>query len=286
MLSDLSHCFHLKYLKWTIITLAFNRWTDSITLKSVCLLAWSSKPPTAGDSSHNPGQQGTKRARDYKTGGLAGPSGHLRYGSRVSVTLRELSKFLGGPRWQTWWGFSAAHHAASNAGISNMLSPWCIPWRYKVGKLHRKQGHPANQVDWFWVRESHEEISLHNIVWYVLFPKSWQTCFGIANLHMRWNLFPSGTMEYYPPEYKIKGKYHGKSAVVWSLGVILFTMLCGRFPTSDDLHKTKLHLWTEPGLSKGEIFTTRKVWIKCSSRSNLTAYCDMTEWIRCKSWRS
>ncbi|ROI81995.1 Serine/threonine-protein kinase pim-1 [Anabarilius grahami] len=58
------------------------------------------------------------------------------------------------------------------------------------------------------------------------------------------------TMEYYPPEYKIKIKYHGKSAVVWSLGVILFTMLCGRFPTSDDLHKTKLHLWSEPGLSK------------------------------------
>lgn len=201
---------------------------------------------------------------------MAGPSGQLRNGSRVSVTLRELSKFLGGPRWQAWWGFSAAHHAASNAGSSHMLSPWCIPWRYKVGKLHREQGHPASQVDWFWVRESHEEICLHNIVWYVLFPQSWQTCFGNANSHIRWNLFPPGTMEYYPPEYKIKGKYHGKSAVVWSLGVILFTMLCGRFPTSDDLHKTKLHLWSEPGLSKGEIFTTRKEdWFQSSYKSNV-----------------
>ncbi|XP_051771298.1 serine/threonine-protein kinase pim-2-like [Ctenopharyngodon idella] len=75
--------------------------------------------------------------------------------------------------------------------------------------------------------------------------------FGCGNL-MRKSAYTTlyGTMEYYPPEYKIKGKYHGKSAVVWSLGVILFTMLCGRFPTSDDLHKTKLHLWSEPGLSK------------------------------------
>ncbi|KAK2901245.1 hypothetical protein Q8A67_009360 [Cirrhinus molitorella] len=59
-----------------------------------------------------------------------------------------------------------------------------------------------------------------------------------------------GTMEYYPPEYRIKGKYHAKSAMSWSLGVILFTMLCGRFPTGEDLQKTELNLWSEPGLSE------------------------------------
>lgn len=63
-------------------------------------------------------------------------------------------------------------------------------------------------------------------------------------------------MEYYPPEYRVKGKYHAKSAMSWSLGVILFTMLCGRFPTDNDLQKTELNLWSEPGLSKGELFIT------------------------------
>ncbi|RXN28460.1 serine threonine- kinase pim-2-like protein [Labeo rohita] len=57
-------------------------------------------------------------------------------------------------------------------------------------------------------------------------------------------------MEYYPPEFRVKGKYHAKSALSWSLGVILFTMLCGHFPTAEDLQKTELKLWSEPGLSK------------------------------------
>uniref|UniRef100_A0A8C1XWF8 non-specific serine/threonine protein kinase n=1 Tax=Cyprinus carpio TaxID=7962 RepID=A0A8C1XWF8_CYPCA len=59
-----------------------------------------------------------------------------------------------------------------------------------------------------------------------------------------------GTMEYYPPEYRVKGKYHAKSAMSWSLGVILFAMLFGHFPTGEDLQKTKLNLWSEPRLSK------------------------------------
>ncbi|KAK2911412.1 hypothetical protein Q8A67_003545 [Cirrhinus molitorella] len=60
-----------------------------------------------------------------------------------------------------------------------------------------------------------------------------------------------GTMEYYPPEYRTMGKYHAKSAMSWSVGVILFMMLCGRFPTGEDLQKTKLNLWSEPGVSEG-----------------------------------
>lgn len=63
-------------------------------------------------------------------------------------------------------------------------------------------------------------------------------------------------MEYYPPEYRVKGKYHAKSAMSWSLGVILFAMLFGHFPTGEDLQKTKLNLWSEPRLSKGELFIT------------------------------
>ncbi|RXN16704.1 serine threonine- kinase pim-2-like protein [Labeo rohita] len=75
--------------------------------------------------------------------------------------------------------------------------------------------------------------------------------FGCGDL-MRKSAYTTlyGTMEYYPPEYKVKGKYYAKSALSWSLGVILFTMLCGRFPTAEDLQKTELKLWSEPGLSK------------------------------------
>ncbi|RXN28659.1 serine threonine- kinase pim-2-like protein [Labeo rohita] len=75
--------------------------------------------------------------------------------------------------------------------------------------------------------------------------------FGCGDL-MRKSAYTTlyGTMEYYPPEFRVKGKYHAKSALSWSLGVILFTMLCGRFPTAEDLQKTELKLWSEPGLSK------------------------------------
>ncbi|RXN34787.1 serine threonine- kinase pim-2-like protein [Labeo rohita] len=75
--------------------------------------------------------------------------------------------------------------------------------------------------------------------------------FGCGDL-MRKSAYTTlyGTMEYYPPEYRIKGKYHAKPAMSWSLGVILFTMLCGRFPTGEDLQKTELNLWSEPRLSE------------------------------------
>uniref|UniRef100_A0A672SCH6 non-specific serine/threonine protein kinase n=1 Tax=Sinocyclocheilus grahami TaxID=75366 RepID=A0A672SCH6_SINGR len=40
-----------------------------------------------------------------------------------------------------------------------------------------------------------------------------------------------GTAVYSPPEYHSRGKYYGRPATVWSPGVLMFTMLCGRFPS-------------------------------------------------------
>ncbi|XP_016118217.1 serine/threonine-protein kinase pim-1-like [Sinocyclocheilus grahami] len=58
-----------------------------------------------------------------------------------------------------------------------------------------------------------------------------------------------GIAEYFPPEYDMEGRYHRKPATVWSLGVLLFVMVCGRYPKSKDLLEIGLGKWFEPGLS-------------------------------------
>lgn len=42
--------------------------------------------------------------------------------------------------------------------------------------------------------------------------------------------FFCGTPSYMPPEIVQKKEYTGSPADVWSLGILLFTMLCGSFP--------------------------------------------------------
>ncbi|KAL6456610.1 hypothetical protein MHYP_G00351540 [Metynnis hypsauchen] len=42
-----------------------------------------------------------------------------------------------------------------------------------------------------------------------------------------------GTVPYYPPEFSAKGKHHAEPAIVWSLGVLLFRMVCGYLPSAD-----------------------------------------------------
>lgn len=40
----------------------------------------------------------------------------------------------------------------------------------------------------------------------------------------------AGTPQYYPPEYYMTKQYYGLHATVWSLGITLYAMLCGRLP--------------------------------------------------------
>lgn len=61
---------------------------------------------------------------------------------------------------------------------------------------------------------------------------------------------------YCPPEFKKSGKYHGKPATVWSLGVLLFELVCGDPPKNKDLNKIEAGIWSKPGLSKGELAFT------------------------------
>ncbi|KAK9952394.1 hypothetical protein ABG768_018236 [Culter alburnus] len=58
-----------------------------------------------------------------------------------------------------------------------------------------------------------------------------------------------GTRKYFPPEYFTEGKYHGKPATVWSLGVVLFLMVCGHHPKPRDIQMIDDGTWIKPGLS-------------------------------------
>ncbi|KAL1277769.1 hypothetical protein QQF64_024442 [Cirrhinus molitorella] len=60
----------------------------------------------------------------------------------------------------------------------------------------------------------------------------------------------SCTREYCLPEYLLTGKYHGKPATVWSLGILLLALLCGDFPKVEDLEKINNNTWAKDGLSK------------------------------------
>ncbi|KAL7875023.1 hypothetical protein SRHO_G00059930 [Serrasalmus rhombeus] len=51
-----------------------------------------------------------------------------------------------------------------------------------------------------------------------------------------------GTTEYFPPEFFLKGRYHAGPATVWSLGVLMFRMVCGYLPfAEDDITSGALH---------------------------------------------
>lgn len=60
----------------------------------------------------------------------------------------------------------------------------------------------------------------------------------------------SGTKVYAPPEIRT-GSYHAKPTTVYSLGILLYRMVCGKFP-GHQLQKIFDRTWDTEELSKGE----------------------------------
>uniref|UniRef100_A0A673IGA8 non-specific serine/threonine protein kinase n=1 Tax=Sinocyclocheilus rhinocerous TaxID=307959 RepID=A0A673IGA8_9TELE len=79
-----------------------------------------------------------------------------------------------------------------------------------------------------------------------------------------------GTAVYSPPEYHSRGKYYSRPATVWSLGVLMFTMLCGRFPS--EIFITKKNPSRRLGLGQIMSHNWFKVPVKAraSSKSRLS----------------
>ncbi|XP_062374449.1 serine/threonine-protein kinase pim-1-like [Sardina pilchardus] len=60
----------------------------------------------------------------------------------------------------------------------------------------------------------------------------------------------AGTEAFSPPEWWLHNSYQGRPATVWSLGVLLYVLLCGELPFVDDVEIVTRRLRCKRGLSR------------------------------------
>ena len=62
----------------------------------------------------------------------------------------------------------------------------------------------------------------------------------------------SGTIVYCPPEMFLERRYHAAPTTVWSLGVLLFRMVCGHLPFLEFMDVIAGNLDFKDGVSSGK----------------------------------
>ncbi|XP_016103263.1 serine/threonine-protein kinase pim-1-like [Sinocyclocheilus grahami] len=59
----------------------------------------------------------------------------------------------------------------------------------------------------------------------------------------------NGKEMFWPPEFDVDGRYYAKPATVWSLGILLFVIVCEYYPNDKDLQMISKNEWSKPNLS-------------------------------------